>query len=191
MLAGGAARRFGGRPKGLFAIEGTRIADLALGALRGATSEQIIVANDPRAGAWFPGQRIVADAAPGLGPLAGIATGLDAANGAPVVVVAWDMPYVPSALLLALQQEGASAVLPRHGAGRVAEPLCAYYAGSALSACRTLLAAGERRAASLAGALPGARYLAGDALRRLGDPARMFTSVDSPEQLAELGGAAG
>ena len=166
-----------------------RIADRALDALRQATPEQIVVANDPLAGAWFPGEHIVADALPGLGPLAGIATALEAAAGAPVIVLAWDMPFVTAGLLLALRQLGAreaSTVVPAHDTH--VEPLCAYYAAPALAACRSLLASGERRAAALVESLPAVTYLSGDALAALGDPARMFTSVDSPEQLAALGG---
>ena len=44
------------------------------------------VANDPRAVRWFPGLRIVKDAAEGLGPLHGLRTALAAAEGAPVLV---------------------------------------------------------------------------------------------------------
>ena len=150
------------------------------------------MANDAGAREWFPGERVVADVVAGLGPLAGIATALDAAQGAPVLVVAWDMPFVTAGLLLALRrlgEQGADAVVPRHGAGPRAEPLCAYYAPRALGACRSLLDGGERRAAALAEALPRARYLDGEELATLGNPERMFTSVDSPEQLAALGGA--
>lgn len=168
-----------------------RIADRVLDALRQATPEQIVVANDQRATGWFPGERVVEDAEGGLGPLAGIATALEATRGAAVIVVAWDMPFVPGSLLIALRQRaarGAIAVVPLHGAAGVIEPLCAYYAAAALDTCRSLLAGGERRASALAEALGGAEYLGGDELRSFGDPERMFISVDSPEQLAALDG---
>ena len=151
-----------------------------------------MVANDAGAREWFPGERVVADAVAGLGPLAGIATALEAADGAAVLVVAWDMPFVTAGLLLALRSLGerdADAVVPMHGTDARVEPLCAYYAPQALDVCRSLLAAGERRAAALVEALPRARSLGGDVLAPLGDPDRMFTSVDSPEELAALGGA--
>ena len=192
LLAGGAARRFGGHPKGLARLGGARIADLALAALTGATTSQIVVANDPRAAGWFPGMRVVADEAPGLGPLGGLATALRAADGSPVLVVAWDMPYVATELLTELRrlgEQGRSAVVPIHGATRRAEPLCAWYAAEALETAVALLARGERRAAALLEALPRAVTIGEAELARFGLPSRLFTSVDTPEALAALGGA--
>ena len=192
LLAGGAARRFGGRPKGLARLGGQRVADTVLAALRGATATQVVVANDPAAAEWFPGQRIVADDTPGLGPLGGLATALGAAEGAPALVVAWDMPFVTADLLRELRRRGeagASAVVPVHGVDGWAEPLCAWYGPAALEICHALLAAGARRAAALFDALPGAATLGDAALAPFGDPARLFDSIDTPERLAELGGA--
>jgi len=194
LLAGGAARRFGGWPKGLAELGGTRIADRALAALRGATDRQVVVANDPRASRWFPGERVVADEGPGLGPLGGLASALDAADGAAALVVAWDMPFVPASLLRELRRRGeagASAVVPVHGVHRWAEPLCAWYGPGALETCRALLAAGARRAGALFDALPGTGTMGDSDLATYGDPARFFTSVDTPELLAALGGILG
>lgn len=192
LLAGGAARRFGGRPKGLARLDGVRIADRALSALRGASSTQLVIANDPAAVGWFPGELVVADETPGLGPLGGLATALHAAGGSPILAVAWDMPFVTAALLSELRRRGeagARAVVPVHGGEGWAEPLCAWYAPGVLSTCRALLAAGARRAGALLDALlPGAEVVGDDELARFGDPARLFTSVDSPATLAALGG---
>ena len=168
-----------------------RIADRVLGALREATDNRLVVANDPQATAWFAGERVISDATRGLGPLMGLATALDAAGGAAVLVVAWDMPFVTGALLRALRDRGersGTAAAPMHGPGRWIEPLCAYYPPGALSACRALLAAGERRAAALLERLPGVITLDDQALAPFGEPARLFESVDSPEDLAALGG---
>src|SRR5688500_1828099 len=158
LIAGGAARRFHGVPKGLATIDGLRIADRALSALRGATDRQLIVANDARAPVWFPGSTVLPDTEPDLGPLAGIRTALYAADGAGVIVVAWDMPFVTIALLSALRgigEAGASAVVPVSERRAFPEPLCAYYAPEALAACERLLAHGARRAIALFEALPG------------------------------------
>lgn len=193
LLAGGAAARFGGRPKGLATLGGRRVADQVLAALRATTDRQCIVANDPRAAGWFPGERVVRDRLPGLGPLAGLATALDAAEGDPVLVVAWDMPFVAPALLAALctlgGQRGAS-VVPVHGEPPVREPLCAYYRPEAGAVARALLATGERRGRALFDALQPDRVSEMDdaAIRQAGDPRRLFTSIDTPEHLAALGG---
>ncbi|HEV7990515.1 MAG TPA: molybdenum cofactor guanylyltransferase [Gemmatimonadaceae bacterium] len=191
LMAGGAARRFHGMPKGLAIVDGMRIADRALAALRGASSRQIVVANDPRAPAWFAGVRIVPDAEPGLGPLAGLCTALRAAEGNGLLVVAWDMPYVTSALLAALRdlgESGASAVIPMTDRRPFPEPLCAYYGPAALPICEQLLAQGERRAIALFEAMDGTATLRGAELDALGDPMRLLRSVDTPEELAAIGG---
>jgi molybdopterin-guanine dinucleotide biosynthesis protein A len=108
-----------------------------------------------------------------------------------VVVVAWDMPFVTTALLSALRAEGergASAAVPVSGDPPRAEPLCAYYGPSALATCDALLARGERRAAALLEALPGAITVGAEVLAALGDPARLLLSVDTLEDLSALGG---
>lgn len=191
LLAGGGATRFGGAPKGLARIGGVRIADLVLGALAAVTEDQLIVANDRSAAHWFPAYRIVADDPPALGPLGGLATALRGAEGAPVLVVAWDMPFVTAGLLADLREIGEreqASVVPVHGVADRVEPLCAYYRPEAIATCQALIAAGERRARALHAALPSARALRGAALERHGDPSYLFTSVDSAERLAALGG---
>lgn len=178
-------------PKGLASLAGRRLADHALAALHGATSSQIVVANDARAAQWFPGMHIVADSQPGLGPLAGIEAALAAARTG-IVVLAWDMPFVPAALLRELVRRGDGndrAVVPKHGPASQREPLCAYYPASALALCRELLARGERRAFALADALQMTELLGDVDLSAFGSPGTMFTSVDTPEQLAAVGGA--
>jgi molybdopterin-guanine dinucleotide biosynthesis protein A len=191
LMAGGAARRFSGMPKGLALVDGVRIADRALAALRGGTDRQLVVANDARAPRWFPGKVIVADAEVGLGPLHGLRTALVAAEGAPIIVVAWDMPFVTTALierLRVLGEAGASAVVPIVGSPPMAEPLCAFYAPEALGVCERLLAQGERRAVALHDALPAVRQLGASELAQLGDPSRLLLSVDTLADLDALGG---
>ena len=172
-------------------LGGRRIADHALRALRAATTTQFIVTSDPAAARWFPGERIVADEAPGAGPLAGIASALHAAGDAAVLIVAWDMPFVTPALLGELRtrgERGSSAVVPVHGADARREPLCAWYGAGSLQSCRALLATGERRAGALFEVLTGADFIGDVDLERFGDASRLFMSVDTPERLAELGG---
>ena len=191
LLAGGAARRFDGLPKGLATVDDIRIADRILAALRGATDTQIVACNDAGARAWFPDLPVFADEVPGLGPLAGIETALCAAAGAAVLVVAWDMPFVTTPLLRgmrALGEIGAPAVVPAHGEPPVLEPLCAYYGADALPVCSRLLASGERRAHALFDALPMAVMIPERVLIEHGDPQRLFLSVDTQEQLEALAG---
>lgn len=193
LLAGGGASRFGGLAKGLARLHGERIADRALRALAGATDRQCVVANDPAAPEWFPGLRIVADDVSGLGPLAGLATALRAADGRAVLVVAWDMPFVTVNLLRALRTQGEAAkasVVPMHGPHATLEPLCAYYRADAAPVAAVLLRAGERRARALYDALQPARttILGAEAIRGLGEAAHLFTSIDTSAALHALGG---
>ena len=194
LLAGGSAKRFVGAPKGLARIDGLRIADRALAALAEASDRQLVIANDPAAHTWFPGHPVIADAEPGLGPLAGLATAFQAAEGRAMVVVAWDMPFVTGPLLRSMRRRGEVAeasVVPVHGPQGRAEPLCAYYRAEAGAIALSLLRTGERRAQALYETLAaaGAAVTMSDrGLDRFGDPARLFTSVDSPIELARLGG---
>lgn len=187
LLAGGEAKRYGGEPKGLVTLAGERIADRVLRALAEATGKQVVVANDPRAPEWFRGLSVITDDQPGLGPLAGIQAGLAAAAGASVIVAAWDMPFVTGRLLRAIRAFGGGdvhAVVPSHGPLARIEPLCAWYAADALPACTALLAAGERRARALPAMLRGTRLLTEAELEPFGDADALFTSVDSPDDLA-------
>lgn len=188
VLAGGRATRFGGAPKGLETVGGRRILDAAAGALAAAADELLLVANAPDAARWLDGARVVRDVVPGAGSLGGLHAALAHAAPHDVLVVAWDMPFVPSTLLRALrargEAEGARAVLPR-GVARAdglpgGEPLCAWYAAACLTSAARLLEAGERRAAALAAA---ERAVLLDPAP-FGDPARLFANVNTPGELA-------
>jgi len=183
ILAGGQATRYGGRPKGLERVGGRRIVDRVAEALARVTDRLLLVANDPDADAWLPGVRRVADVRPGLGSLGGIHAALAHAAG-PALVVAWDMPFVPAALLAELRDAGAGAdaAVPESGSRRGLEPLCAYYAPPCLAAIERRLDAGDLRVVSFfddvrVARLPAARVAAH------GDPSTLFMNVNSPEEL--------
>ncbi|MDE3128183.1 MAG: molybdenum cofactor guanylyltransferase, partial [Gemmatimonadota bacterium] len=145
ILAGGASSRFGS-PKGLARVAGTRIVDRVAGALRGAASELLLVANDPAAGGWLPGVPAIADTRPGGGGLSGVHAAL-AHAGRPVIVVAWDMPFVSSGLLRALwarcDTAGAWACCPESDSPMGIEPFCACYAPACLAPLEAARAAGR------------------------------------------------
>ena len=104
ILAGGGATRFGGKPKGLELVGGERILDRLVRTMEEALGEPpLLVANAPDASEWRPDLRTVSDLRPGLGSLGGIYTAV-VTTPAPVVCVAWDMPFVSHALIRALAQ---------------------------------------------------------------------------------------
>lgn len=79
-------------------------------------------------GGPLAGARLVSDAAPDCGPLAGLAAALAAASRPRLLVLAVDLPFVTPAYLSALLADATSetGVAPRH-ADDLFEPLCAVY----------------------------------------------------------------
>jgi len=189
VLAGGDASRFGGRPKGLETVGGERILDRLVRTLTDAFGmAPLLVANAPDATAWRPDLRVVPDLRPGLGALGGIYTAVVEAP-APVVCVAWDMPFVSVPLVRALGDGLAThdAMLPASVGRRGVEPLCAAYGPACRDAIATSLDAGDLRAIGFhprisVGILP----LSG--VRRLGDPKLLFFNVNTADDLASADG---
>lgn len=184
ILAGGKASRMGGIPKGLLEIAGTRILDRLVAAFETALGRPpLLVANVPEATEWYPGLRVVADRLPGGGTLAGLHTAVLEAP-APVVAVAWDMPFVPPGLLAALAAglEAADVAIPASGGRRGLEPLCAGYGPATGPAMAAAIERGDLRAIAFHEAVR-VRVLPDDVLRTFGEPERIFFNVNTPEDL--------
>jgi molybdopterin-guanine dinucleotide biosynthesis protein A len=152
-------------------------------ALREATDSLLLVANDPTAVDWISGVPVATDKLHGQGSLGGIHAALVAANG-PVIIVAWDMPFVPASLLRALRGAGVAgdAAVPESGSKRGLEPLCAYYAPACVSPIEKRLAAGDRRVIGFYEDIRLVRLPHAEVARH-GDPERMFMNVNTPEEL--------
>jgi len=184
ILAGGAASRYGGLPKGLEKVGGQRIIDRVASALRDVTDTLLLVANHPEASTWLPGVPLGADIVPNAGGLGGIHAALHHARSA-VLVVAWDMPFVPPGLLSRLRElgDGADVAVPESGSRRGVEPLCAFYATSCLPAIEQSLAMDDLRVVGFHASVRVARLPAGD-VSAFGDPALLFMNVNTPDDLA-------
>jgi molybdenum cofactor guanylyltransferase len=183
ILAGGRATRYSGLPKGLERVGGRRIIDRVADVLHAGCDDVLLVANTPDAAAWLPGVRVVGDILEDQGSLGGIHAALVHAARA-VVVVAWDMPFVPLSLVQALRgaSDGVDAVLAESGSRRGVEPLCAWYGPACIAAIEQRLAAGDRRVIGFLDLVRVAR-LSADEVARHGDPARIFSNVNTPEDL--------
>ncbi len=183
ILAGGNASRYGGAPKGLERVGGQRIIDRVASALAPVTDDLLLIANDPAADRWLPGVRSAGDVLPGLGSLGGIHAALVRAGGA-VIVVAWDMPFVPAGLLMELRAagEGADVAVPESGSRRGLEPLCAYYGPACIPAIERRLDADDRRVIGFFGDVRVAR-LDASVVARFGDPSVIFMNVNTPDEL--------
>ena len=187
MLAGGAARRYGGTPKGLLTVGQRRILDRVVDAVQAVTGQRpFLIANAADAASWRPDLETVPDVRPGFGTLGGIYTAVTAAAG-PVLCVAWDMPFVPEALLRLLSDRltvgGYDAILPESSGRRGLEPLCAIYGPACGPAIARRLDQGDLMAISFhadvrVGIVPLAE------VRRFGDPEELFFNVNTPDDLA-------
>jgi molybdopterin-guanine dinucleotide biosynthesis protein A len=186
ILAGGEATRFGGRPKGLEMVGGKRILDRLVDAFEGALHRlPLLVANAPDAPEWRADLRVVPDVRPGCGSLGGVYTAVIEAP-APVVCVAWDMPFVTADLLarLAAGVDGCDVFLPESEGPRGGEPLCAAYGPACAPAIASRLDAGDLQATGFYSAVRVCT-LGLEQVRRLGDPARLFFNVNTVDDLAK------
>lgn len=184
VLAGGAASRYGGRPKGLLEVGGRRILDRVVDSVAAAVgSPPLLVANAPDAATWSPGLHCVPDVRTGAGSLGGIYTAVCGGAG-PVLCVAWDMPFVSEALLrtLVAESSGFDAFLPESGGRRGVEPLCAVYGPACRTAIEQALDRGDLRAIAFHDAVRTGT-LSLDRVRAFGDPETLFFNINRPEDL--------
>lgn len=140
-----------------------------------------IVSNEP-ARLRHLGLPVVTDAYPESGSVVGIYTSLLASPTDYVLCLACDMPFVDPLLLRCLGEaaQGYDAAVPRHG--EYLEPLAAVYRRSAVGQVEAFLEEGGRRIDQLYERLQ-VNYL--DVGRgRYGDPAVLFTNLNTPEDLA-------
>jgi molybdopterin-guanine dinucleotide biosynthesis protein A len=165
-------------------VGGRRVIDRVADALREAADDLLLIANDPDARAWLPDVPIAGDVRTNCGSLGGIHAAIVRA-GQPVLVVAWDMPFVPSALLRTLRDGAAraDAVLPESGSRRGLEPLCAYYSPACVPAIERRLDANDMRVVSFFEEVRIERVPERE-VRRFGDPAVLFMNVNTPDDLA-------
>lgn len=192
ILAGGRSTRYGGVPKGLERVNGVRIIDRVRASLEPVVDDLLLIANDPEGGHWLDGVRCERDVLVDVGSIAGIHAAL-VHSGTPVLVVAWDMPFVPTGLLRALLDAGigADAAVAESDSRRGVEPLCAYYAPPCERAIEARVAAGDRRVVAFYDDVRVSRIPA-EQVATFGDPALLFMNVNTPEErvLAEAHAAA-
>jgi molybdopterin-guanine dinucleotide biosynthesis protein A len=186
ILAGGMATRFDGKPKGLEVVGGERILNRTADILKAVVgSPPLLVANAPDADTWYPGLEVTKDLLPERGSLGGIYTALAHGDG-PVLLLAWDMPFVSLELLVALRDgsSGHDVFLPESRGPRGVEPLCGVYGPACVEPIRKSLDREDLRVIGFhsevrAGSLPLAQ------VEKHGDPEALFFNVNSANDLAE------
>ena len=186
VLAGGHASRMGGRDKAFAAVEGEPIAVRAVRIFRSLFAQVLVSTNHPERFAGLDVQT-VADQFPGCGPLAGIHAALLASRYPHVFVAACDMPGLdPEVIRFLLGRVGsAEAVVPCWD-GDV-EPLHAVYAVGALPEIEAHLRAGQNAVRDVLRRLR-VDYVSEAEMRAVRGAARSLTNVNTPEELAAVGG---
>jgi molybdopterin-guanine dinucleotide biosynthesis protein A len=186
IVAGGRASRMGGRDKAFAAIEGQPIAVRTVRLFQEVFPQVIVATNRPERFARL-GVETVTDRHPGCGPLAGIHAAMLASRHPWVFVVACDMPGLDAEVIrwMLARPRTADAVVPRWDDD--VEPLHALYAVHTLPQVERCLATGRH---ALREFLPAVRvdYVEERELRALRGAARSLLNVNTPEELAALGG---
>jgi molybdopterin-guanine dinucleotide biosynthesis protein A len=173
VLAGGRSRRMG-RPKAGVPLGGRPLAAWVLDAAAAAGVDAVVVA---KPGFALPGAEVWEEPAAPSHPLTGLVRALEA--GRPVIALACDMPFVPPSLIARLAGMDGTVVVRVGGA---VQPFPGRYEPGSLVALRAAL---EREGPVLeAVAALDPVQLADDELREHGDPARIVTGINTPEELA-------
>lgn len=176
VLAGGAARRFGGATdKVALEVDGTALLDRVLAGCAGARSTVVVGPRRPtrRPVSW------VREQPPGGGPVAAVAAALPSVTADRILLLAADLPFFGPAtaavLLRELDGEADAAVLV-DADGRD-QPLAAAYRTAPLLAALTALG-------DPAG-LPLRRLVSGLTTRRIADPDGASLDCDTWDDLAQ------
>lgn len=134
-----------GRDKALVEIDGVPMARRVAGALDAAGCEPIVAIGGDPAALGSLGLEVVADGAPGEGPLGGLITALvHFASSPAVVVVACDLPYLTGSTVRAVVGALAGFDVALACTDR-RQPLCAAWRPNAVDHLRSVFDAGERR----------------------------------------------
>jgi len=188
VLAGGAARRLGGRKTDRL-VGGRALVRHAVDLARACCDEVVLLADnvEPPAGvlepaAGRPAPRRVADWPGARGPVAALGAGLEAARHPWSLVLACDMPFYDRAavedLLAACRRAGGARVVAWSGP-RGPEPFGALWHREALDVLRPACAAGGGALRDVLACLPVELVEPSDPARR-----EALTNVNTPDDLA-------
>lgn len=144
ILAGGKSKRMG-TDKALLEIQGVPMVMHIARQLLQFADEVIVNANEIERYA-FTGLQLVSDEQPGMGPLAGILSGLRKASHEKVFVTACDIPEISVSYVRALYDRShhADIVMPQNDDNTV-EPLFALYSRGLVQVIERVLARGLRK----------------------------------------------
>jgi molybdopterin-guanine dinucleotide biosynthesis protein A len=182
VLAGGRGSRIG-FDKANLNLAGATLAERAVASLRQAGLDPFVVTKSDRPVA-IDGVEVLVEADQPRHPLAGVAAAIRRADGRQVIVLACDLPLIPPAFFAWLAGLEGGSVVPCPGGE--SQPLAARYSPADLEPIEAALrreAPVREAAADLSATLVGDRELAA-----FGDPAVMFTNLNTPEDLRRVEG---
>jgi molybdopterin-guanine dinucleotide biosynthesis protein A len=185
ILAGGQARRLGGRDKSALRVGAASILEHQLSVIRDLTPHVLIVGREEPP-PDYPSVRAVPDLLPGTGALGGLYTALLEAGTDQVVVLACDMPFLTREFVALLASIGethvdADVVLPCDEHGR--HPLCASYRARVASRLKRHIDAGELRVRDAVDGLH-VREVGPDQLAAYNQEGRLLLNVNTPDDYA-------
>jgi molybdopterin-guanine dinucleotide biosynthesis protein A len=187
LLAGGRASRMGGRDKAFAAVDGEAIAVRTVRLFRTLFPQVIVATNRPERYRALDVET-VGDTFADCGPLAGIHAAMQRAVHPWIFVAACDMPGLDADVIrfLLARIGDVDAVVPRWE--RDIEPLHAIYAVRLLPQVEDALRGGRH---ALREFLPRVRvdYVAEEEIGRIRGTARSMLNVNTPEELAAVGGS--
>lgn len=136
VLAGGKNSRMGA-DKGLLIVNGKRIVERAIEAMKAAVDEIIIISNGNNYD--YLGYKVYNDIVKNCGPMGGIFTALTYSKTDKNFVVSCDMPFINKELVgfIVENSDGCEIAIPQHG--EKLEPLCAVYDKSCKKGFEVLL----------------------------------------------------
>lgn len=189
VLAGGAARRAGGREKYFFTFQGKTFIERLIDTLQVVVDEIVVVARDPEQCKRFchlgDDIRCIADIRKGLGPIGGLHAGALAVHGEEIFVAACDMPCIhPGVVEMLFDAIGTcDAAIPCWNADML-EPLHAVYRRSAL--IRYLE---EHDSLSLRAMIRSinTRYVCMEKIREIDPDLLTFTNINNLDDLRTIG----
>ena len=185
ILAGGQARRFGGRDKAALLVGSSAILDRQLALLRAVVDRVLIITNDQARYTRY-GVPTAGDLVTGAGALGGLYTAICAAGTPRTLVVACDLPFLTAAFLSRLVADGADVdlLLPRTADGL--QPFCATYSQRAGAQIGLRIQAGVRKVSDALRSTEGLirRELAPDELAPYDRDGTLFFNVNTPDDYA-------
>jgi molybdopterin-guanine dinucleotide biosynthesis protein A len=184
ILAGGQARRLGGRNKASLMLGATTVLERQLDRLRHATQDVIIVASDRQA-YRSANVRVVEDLRPGDGALGALYTAIHESGTDRTLIVACDMPFISVDFLGYLMSAGRDVDIAIPRTARGYEPLCATYSRGSADGILRLLEENRFKLADVA-TIPGlnVREIRQAELAPFGPEDTLFFNINTPEDYA-------